>query len=208
MARSGPLTRDVSTIALGLAQIRTGNSKTHIAVVGPILTSSDSIGALASTKFSGSVDYWKLESGFPLLEDLSIPLRESATLEAAYKEISFYNMALSRGLNVEAVVGDDDYEAGVDYTKPHEGTIKLGTMKSPAFIRMEAVYTYPDGESTMTIIFPRANITSSAELDLQAEDAAAPSILFEAKRSDGDTAGGNAVHDTAPLGTIVFAKVV
>jgi len=297
MARSGPVTRDTSTVALGLAQIRIGSAAAFIATTTSVLSSQNSIGALGSTKFSGSVDYWKMESGFPMLEDMSIPLRESAVLEATYKEISSRNLALARGLDPNAdiaatvktlannstagtitgvitvtnaggvineewtvvfntattgavygktkgqiatfanlttaiaplnganpyfsipanffsgtrVAGDTfvfqttQFVAGTDaYANNHAGEIKLGAMLAPAFVRMEAVYTYPNGVNHMYIIFPRANVTSSTELDMQAEDAAAPPVSFEAKRADSDTAGGDIAWDDMPLGRIYF----
>ena len=63
MSRKGPITSDTSSIALGLAQIRVGNSAANIANVAPVLLAADSIGALSNTKFTGNVDFCKLESG-------------------------------------------------------------------------------------------------------------------------------------------------
>jgi hypothetical protein len=94
--------------------------------------------------------------------------------------------------------------ANTAYADNHGGEIKLGAMVSPAFVRMEAVYTYPNGTNHMYIIFPRANAVSSTEIDMQAEDAVAPPITFEAKRADSETSGGNAVWDQMPLGRIYF----
>lgn len=301
MARSGPVTKDTTTVALGLAQIRIGASATNIANAAAVLTPSDSIGALASTKYTGNVDYWKLESGFPLLEDLTLPLRESSMLECEFKELSSYNLALARGIDpgtavqsagvvegtinsaagtvdaaldiavtddagpvtdtwvvafTSAIAGNitgvntglvhtfvaidgamapdnggnpyftipadfftgtwadgDSYNftttayqaSGGAYSDPHVGTIDLGSLSAPSFVRMEAVYTYPDGTSTMTIIFPRANATSSVEIDMQAEDNVNVPITFEAKRADSEISGGNAAWDAAPLGKIIFA---
>lgn len=91
------------------------------------------------------------------------------------------------------------------YANNHGGSIGLGGLKAPEYIRMEAVYTYPNGTNTMTIIFPRANVTSSMEIAFQASDNAAPSITFEAKRSDSEISGGSAAWDESPLGVIVFA---
>jgi hypothetical protein len=299
MATTGPTTKDTSTIALGLAQIRVGNSAANIASIGSVLTSAASIGALGSTKFTGTVDYWKLTSGFPQLEDMTIPIKETAMLEVSFKEITPYNLALARGIDPGAgaaqpatvtfvdskttagtttgniavtdtagpvndtftvvfqsattakvygtdkgLVGsmanltnafapdnggnpyfsipanffsgtwaaDDTYTfrttayvaAGGSYSDNHSGSIGLGSMTAPAFVRMEAVYTYPNGVNHMYIIFPRANATTSMELDLQAEDAAAAPLTFEAKRSDSETAGGNAVWDLMSLGRIFF----
>jgi len=295
MSRSGPVTKDTSTIALGLAQIRVGASAANIANVNSVLLPAASIGALASTKYTGSVDYWKLLSGFPQLEDMSIPLRETSQLECEFKEITPYNLALARGIDpvgaqvatatflskvttlgtttgviavtqnagpvtdkftavftsatAYTVYGEKtgtvgsgtvstefapdnggapyftipanffsgtwaatqiatfqtvEYKAAGAYDGAHSGQIKLGALAAPAFVRMEAVYTYPNGTNHMYIIFPRANATASTELDLQAEDAAASPITFEAKRADSETAGGDAAWNDMPLGRIFF----
>ncbi len=297
MARQGPVTRDTSSLALGLAQIRVGNSAAHIATATPVLTAADSLGAMASTSFAGNVDYWKHESGFPLMEDLTIPLRESDALECAFEEVNPRNLALARGIDVTGDVdataaelsvntvagtvaapvtvdnaggviaetwtvlftsattyeiigttlghiatGDTTIESAPDnggnpyftipannftgtwaadetyifvtspyasgttaYDDPHAGSIPLGTISAPAFIRMEALYTFPNGTDTMTFIFPRANVTSSVEMDLQAEDAVAVTMNFEAKLASSDVSGGNPAWDVAPLGILIFA---
>jgi hypothetical protein len=191
LTRSGPLTKDPGAVALGLAQIRIGVAATNIKSVTAVLTSSNSIGALANTKFTGKTDFWKLESGFPLLEDLSLPIRESCMLECGFKEINLANLQLARGIDPS-----DEYS---------DTEIALGGLVAPEYIRMEAVYTFPDGLNQMVIIFPRANVTSSMEIDLKAEDAAVVPITFEAKRADsGITSGGDAVWDSMPLGEIIF----
>lgn len=301
MARSGPMTKDTSTIPLGLAQIRVGDSATNIASAIAVLLSAASIGALANTKFTGNVDYWKLESGFPLLEDLSIPIREAASLECAFKELTPYNLALARGIDpagavsaleafldkvttagttdvAKSIAVDDDPgpvddvwtvvfltattykvygqdtghiqdgvadgdttlifepENGVDlyftipadfftgtwaaeetytfrtssyhsagaYDSPHSGSINLGNLAAPEFIRMEAVYTYPNQINHMYVIFPRANVTSSVEVDWASEDTIASPLIFEGKRADEDVVGGDAAWNDAPIGIIIF----
>ena len=301
MGRTGPVTKDTSTVALGLAQIRIGNAASNIASTSSVLTSDQSIGALANTKYTGEVSYWKLESGFPLLEDLTLPLRETAMLECAFKEISPKNLAIARGLDpssgsgtlsvsgmqaVQSTNGDlvmapgeitldptyaklgtytieftsaTDYElrhstegtltgdgaqtlgtvedfnfdgantavtlgaafvtgtvaagdlitfqvvnVSSDFADNHSGEIGLGGIQAPKYVRMEAVYTYPNGTNHMYVIFPRANAVSSAELDMQAEDAMTVPITFEAKRADSEVTGGNVVWDQKPLGVILF----
>ena len=307
MATTGPVTRDTSTIALGLAQIRVGSSASYITNATSVLTESFSMGALADTKFSSNTEYWKLESGFPATEDMSIPLKDNASLECSFKEITPKNMALARGLdpfltgtafNVTEIVallpatngglaqassdtyitatngatnaivdtytvkftsataytissasgsvipetgaidadslftvdGADGFtiKANCFYEHPnragnivannkfrfsilkdgfglnHSGTITLGGMKSPAFVRMEAVYTYPNGVNHMYIIFPRANVTSSMEIAFQAKDNAAPSITFESKNASSSVSGGSVVWNEASLGIVYF----
>lgn len=194
MARSGPVTKDTSTVALGLAQIRVGDSSDNISLIHPQLTASDSIGALANTKFNGEVEFWRLESGFPALEDHVIPLRASASLECAFKEITPYNMALARGID----------PTDGSYATAHSGEVPLGVMTAPEYIRMEARYTFSNGSNYMDIVFPRAQVTGSMEMDLQAEDAVAVPITFEAKRADSEVSGGHALWDDMPLGWIKF----
>jgi hypothetical protein len=295
---TGPTTKDTSAVALGLAQIRVGNSAAHIATDTGALAAVDSIGAMATTKFMGNIENWKMESGFPLLEDISIPIREAASLECAFRELTSYNVALSRGIDPTADVSatltpgtavtagggmvgqmtvtdaggatsedwtvvftsataiaiygsvsghvgdfadlsviiapdnggnpyfsipanffDANWLTDETYTfkttafvagssawaDNHVGTIKLGAMEAPAFLRVEAVYTYPNKTNTMTIIFPRANAVSNLEIDFQAEDAVAPTVTFESKRADSAVSGGNAAWDDMPLGAIIFA---
>lgn len=192
MSRSGPVTKDTSTIALGLAQIRVGPSAANIANIHPALLAANSIGALANTKFTGKADWFKLESGFPLLEDFTTALREGASLECAFKEFTPANVAIAYGKDPSAL------------TLVHSGELALGGRVAPEYVRMEAVYTYPNGTNYMHIIFPRAQVSASMEMDLKVEDAAAAPIVFEAKRADSEVTGGNAVWDAKPLGRIAW----
>lgn len=203
MARTGPLTKDSTTVAIGLMQIRVGSCETYIGQIRPILASSASIGALADTKYMGNADFYHLESGFPMLEDAVFPLRESAHIECSFKEITPYNIALARGLD----------PTGGGYTDAHKGSVGLGGLVAPLSVRVEAVYTYPDGTNTMTIIFPRAQVTAVQEMDMAAEEPAAVTITFESKRADSDTSwenaagstvNGSVIWDTYPLGRILW----
>ena len=292
--RTGPITRDASTVAVGLAQIRVGNSAANIANANPVLTASHSIGALADTKLTSSVEFWKLESGFPAQEDLSIPIKETVSLECSFKEITPKTIALARGIDptsggstvtamgftvfksaagtydsgkiitCETTCPQDTFSvkftsasaytvegfasgpltgsgtvAGAStfqlnaalqitipasyftgtwangdvfrfstvksaYDQAHSGSIGLGGMSAPAYVRMEAYYTFPNGVNHMHIIFPRANVTSSMEIAFNASDNAAPAITFESKGASSDVSGGNAVWDTMSLGRILF----
>lgn len=305
MATTGPITKDTSTIALGLAQIRVGSSANWITNATCVLSEWYSMGALADTKFSSNTEYWKLESGFPATEDMSIPLKDNASLECSFKEITPKNMALARGLDpflsgdafnvtpieviwpnsngglahdpddyitvtgtsndmvdtylvkftsataytvssiggnvvagsgvidadsaftvngaaaftikancfydnpdkVGTLAADNKFKFAIlksNYSSNHQGTIALGGMKSPAFVRMEAVYTYPNGVNHMYIIFPRANVTSSMEIAFQAKDNAAPSITFEAKNASSAVNGGSVIWDEQNLGILYF----
>lgn len=192
MARTGPLTLDSTTVALGLAQIRVGTASTYIAQTTPKLAAGASLGALASTKFSGSVEYYRLESGFPLLEDAIFPLREAAALECAFREITPKNVAVARGLDPTG------------YTTAHVGFIPLGAIVAPTAVRVEAIYTFPDGTNTMGIVFPRANAAATIEMEFAPEEPAAVAIRLEAKRADSSITGGNAVWDNMPYGRLIW----
>ena len=200
MGRTGPITKDTTTVALGLAQIRVGKSAPNIATTHPALDSDNSIGALAMTKFSGVIESWKLESGFPLTEDTSIPLREKAQLECQFKEITPFNVALAYGIDTM----DADSSASSDYDDAHSGEIALGNVSTPAFIRVEAEYTYPDATNKMHVILPRAQAAPTLDIELQAEDAAAVPVIFESKSADSGVSGGHANWDDAPLGKILW----
>lgn len=294
--RQGPVIKDTSSVALGMAQIRIGKSSAHIATTAPVLVADDSMGGMASTAYTGETEYWNLESGFPLQIDAVFPLRETNIIECGFKEITPKNLAIARGIdpladlsatvvpigsstiagttNGSVAVTDDagpttetwtvvfssavDYDvygsvsghvgagdtstqfapangssvyftipstyftgtwaadethtfattafvAGTDaYVNPHAGAIPLGAAAAPEFVRVEAVYTFPDGVHTMTIIFPRANVTSSLNLDMQAEDAMAVTTTITACGASSDNSGGNAVWDSMPMGQILF----
>lgn len=193
MPRQGPVTKDTTTVALGLAQIRvSGSWQSYMNSQYPQLAASDSLGALANTKLTSSAEYFKLESGYPLLEDATFPLRESAMLECAFKEITPANFALAKGLNP------------ADYTAAHRGNVPLGSISTPVFLRVEAVYTFPDGTNTMNVIFPRAQCSAVIEMEWAEEEPSAVAVSIESKRADSEISGGNATWDDKPLGHIVF----
>ena len=192
MARTGPLTKDPTTVALGLADVRVGVSSTYIGQIAAILPVANSIGTLANTKFISTVEVYRLLSGYPMLEDAVFPLSEIAAFELAFREITPANMALARGLDPAA------------YTDAHLGQIKLGSIAAPSNVRIEIVYTYPDGTNTMTFIFPRAQITAAIEMDFAPEEPAAVAVRAESKRADGSIAGGHTIWDDKPLGLIVW----
>lgn len=194
MARKGPVTTDTSTIALGLAQIRVVSSSDNIGYTYAVGATGNSIGALANTKFTGNTDWYKLESGFPLIEDYTTPIREGAMLECAPLEITPKILDLAHGNDITS----GSYSA-------HSGEVALGGRTAPDYVRMEAYYVFPNGTNTMTIIFPRAQVSANVELDLASEDAASIPITFESKNASSDVSGGNAVWDSKPLGAIIFA---
>lgn len=194
----GPLTKDTSTLELGLAQIRVGKSIDNIANIQPALTATNSIGALATTKFTGQKDLFKHESGFPAMKDKTIPLRESAMMECQFEEITPFNVGIATG--IASMSG----EWLAKLNAAHSGEIPIGRTSAPEDIRMEAVYTYPDGVNEMIYIFPRAQAGESFEIDHQKEDTAKPAIIFEAQRADDALPEGNSVWNAKPLGRILW----
>lgn len=189
---NGPITTDTSSLAVGYAQIRVGASLTNIAAVTPVLSSSDSIGALTSTKYVEDREYYSHKSGFPALEDKVIPLAANAKLECAFEELSPKNLAMASGLDPAS------------YSDAHSGEIALGALVAPVDIRMEAHYVFPETDYSLDIIFPRAQLAASVEADFQASEGMAVPITFESKRADSDVTGGNAAWDTMPLGRWMF----
>lgn len=292
ITRSGPTTKDTSTVALGLAKICVGPSASNIATRDQVLDQIvHSLGALNTSNFTSTVEYWRLTSGFPALEDMSLPLSEVASLECEFKELHPRNLAIARGIdavgdvdagiifmsmettdgtisssveiaanastagdvfsvhfdtatgytvngqvsgNVGSGTVDVEFDGSPDFTIPanfftgtwatgeyyvfrttpastggsyedaHSGEINLGAMSAPAYVRAEAIYTYPNQTNHMYIIFPRANVTSSTELSFNESDNANVPITIEAKRADSGVTGGDVVWDVGPLGRIYF----
>lgn len=193
MALKGPITKDTSSLAVGLAQVRVGASATHIAATTPQLTASDSIGALTQTRLVAEREFLEHMVSFPRIRDYTIPISESASLECTAEEISPFTLALANGI---------DPTSG--YDAAHSGEIALGGLNAPAYLRMEAMYTFPNGTNYMHIIFPRAQVTSQLEVDLQATDWSGIPITFIANNASSDVSGGNAVWDDKPMGAIQF----
>jgi len=205
VTQTGPLTKNTANLALGLAQIRvapfTASSGATAAEYGYFGTTAwgipnpagnpYSLGALASTKLTIERQYFTHEAGFPLLQDTQIPIRENASLECAFEEINGFTMALA---------------AGKDPWTDGSGSVNIGAMSTPAFLRMEAHYTYPNNTDKMFVIFPRAQVLSNTEIDLQKEEVAKVSVTFKATRSDSgiSACAGSAAWDSMPLGRIYW----
>jgi len=189
---AGPRTKDSATVRIGLMQIRVDVSSDHITEIQPQLVVGDSIGALARTKYMGNVDWWDLETGYPLLIDARFPIRESASLEGDMMEITAQNLAFAHGLD-----GTDAL-----YTEEYSGEIKLGARVAPVDLRVEAKGVFPDGTREINFIFPKAIITSSAEIEDQKEEGAVLPIVITSTPADSSVTGGDAVWDSMPLGRI------
>ena len=67
--RTGPVTKDVSTVALGLAQIRVGVSAANVSNPNVCFTSADSMGAMADTKMK-----FEIFPGHPLFKKVMIQI--------------------------------------------------------------------------------------------------------------------------------------
>lgn len=192
MARKGPVTKDTSTLALGLAQLRIGASTTNLGELHAVLTSSDSIGALTQCKLTMEREFWEHYSGFPLTKDYTIPIRETCFVEATFEEMTPENLALANGVDVSS----GSYEV-------HSGEVGLGGLSAAEFVRSELYYVFPNGTNYMDVILPKAQVTSNLELDLQAEDNAKIPVTINSNDASSE-AGGNAIWDDKPLGRIVF----
>lgn len=192
MARKGPVTKDTTTLALGLAQLRIGASTTNLGELHAVLTSDDSVGAITQCKLTVEREFWEHFSGFPLSKDYTIPIRESCYVEASIEEITPKNLALANGTDVSS----GSYEA-------HSGEVGLGGLSAAEFVRCELSYTFPNGTSYMDVIMPKSQVTSNLELDLQAEDNVKVPIQINSNDASSE-AGGNAIWDDKPLGRAVF----
>jgi hypothetical protein len=188
ITQTGPLTKDPSFLALGMYQVRTASAASLIARTDGCLSGELSMGAMASTKISLEKEYFTHESGFPLLEDAQLPIREKAMLEFAFEELSGKNLTLAAG---------NDPANG-------SGEILLGAMSTPKYMRVEAWYTYPDKTRRMIIVFPRAQIVSNLEVENQKEENANAPVTVRATRADSGISGGHVAWDNMPLGRIYW----
>lgn len=91
------------------------------------------------------------------------------------------------------------------YASAHSGNIGFGAMAAPVDLRVEAVYTFPNGTNTLTFILPRAQAEASTEIDFAEEEEAKPPIRLAAKDASSANAAGNAVWDDMPLGRMIWA---
>lgn len=190
MAQTGPVTKDTSSIPLGLAKIRVAAYTGFKAIKGICLSGEAmSIGALSNTKYKGETEWYRHLSGFPQLEDYVIALKDSAALEVAVEELNPFNLAMSLGYDPTLAA----------YSAVHSGEIALGNRTASVFVRVEAEYTFPNGTNKMIVIFPKAQVTSSVEFDYQKDTGASIPLTFESKRNDTETQWAN-----APLGCVVF----
>lgn len=188
---AGPVTKDTSSLGLGLAQIRIGNSATHINTINPALSVSDSIGALTKSQLTLEIEVWKHMSGFPQNEDHSIILSKKASIAGEAEELSPYNLALAAGVDPTT------------YSLAHSGEIPLGALNDIPFLRAEMHYTFPNGNFFIPV-FPRAQVMSTVSLDFQSTDNVKIPMTIEAKKASSEVSGGSVLWDTAPLGRIWF----
>lgn len=107
---TGPRTKNTANIAIGLSQLRIGNSAANISTTTPVLTSADSIGALADISYSFNKEYYDHYSGFPQVKDLVIPTRGDEMITCSFEEITPELLAMAQGIDPSAAgsswVGD------------------------------------------------------------------------------------------------------
>ena len=196
--RSGPTTKNSGSAMIGLMQVRIGVSATNITNIWSVLPAGSQIGALANTKYTGNVDWWDFESGYPAQIDGSFPIRESSMVEGAFMEQTPYNLALAHGLdpNAGAVSGE--------YSQLFSGEIRLGARAAPAYLRAEIIATYPDKVHHQYIIYPKAQIKSQVEMESQKEEGMSVPMTITSTPADSGVTGGDAVWDEMPLGRIYW----
>ena len=85
------------------------------------------------------------------------------------------------------------------------GSIALGNISSPVFLRCEAHLDFPNGTDKMYIILPRIQIESPTSLSTSVSDEASTPMVISAKSADSSVSGGNAVWDSMPYGRIYFS---
>jgi hypothetical protein len=95
----GPVTKDTSAIALGLMDVRVGPSAANIGTATPVLTTAHSIGALATSTYTGTITYYEHYSDFPLSKDLILPTQGDEMITCAFEEITPKNLAIAQGLD-------------------------------------------------------------------------------------------------------------
>jgi len=96
---AGAETQNVETRQIGLADIRIGDSLSNIATVTPVLTKANSVGALASSKVTGTNEFFEFKSGFPVNVDGTIVQSTMAQLECGFLEHKPFTFALANGVN-------------------------------------------------------------------------------------------------------------
>jgi hypothetical protein len=99
---TGPRTKSPQNIALGLMDIRLGNSAANIGTVTPVLTASNSLGALADASYTFSKEFYQHRSAFPAVLDLVIPTSGDEMITCSVEELSPYALAVSQGIDPSA----------------------------------------------------------------------------------------------------------
>ena len=84
------------------------------------------------------------------------------------------------------------------------GTIPLGALRSPEYVRVEAILIAPNRQKSMYVIFPRAQITQDGEFAPGVDTAATLTMNISSSAAGSDVAGGDAVWDGSDAGVIGF----
>jgi len=194
--RNGPTTKNSGSVRIGLMKILAGLSVTYIDSKMQVLdTTTNSLGALAQTKYTGDVEWWDMYSGYPQQLDAVFPIKESASIECAFLEQTPWNLALAHGLDPTAV----------EYASTWSGEIALGARVAPAYLRVEGIGTYPDGTHQLNIIFPKAQVKSSVEMEDQTDQGSNTPCTIHSTPADSGVTDGNAIWDDMPLGRIYIS---
>lgn len=96
---TGPRTKNADRLALGLMEVRVGNSAANIATTTPVLTTANSLGALSSATYTANKSYYQHYSGYPLTNDLTLPTQEDQMISVEFEEMTPTNLALLQGID-------------------------------------------------------------------------------------------------------------
>jgi len=78
-------------------------------------------------------------------------------------------------------------------------------MVAPADIRVEGVYTFPNGVNTLTYILPRVQVSGDLDMSYAEEDEIAPMISLNSLYAGSRITAGHVVWDTMPSGIMIWA---
>jgi hypothetical protein len=95
----GPRTQNPQSLAIGLMEVRVGPSAANISTTTPVLTTSQSLGALSSASYTFNREYYEHWSDFPMIKDYVIPTQETQQITCEFEEMTPRNLAILQGID-------------------------------------------------------------------------------------------------------------
>ena len=164
----------------------------------PILDSTFSIGGLSAVSFKYAKEMKEIQSGYPAVTDLIIPLSAATTIECTARELRPYMSALLTGLQAPEALSTT-LAADTGYT------IGIGNPTLSAYHRVELHYDFPAEGKRFIIVLPKAQITSDEEMSFNESDEMGMSFtITAASASSGTDDIATASWNTMPHGNKVF----